>query len=847
MAAELTRLQGALGSRYVVERELGRGGMAVVYLARDLVQDREVAIKVLHPDLSVALGEERFRREIEIERRLDHPHILGILDSGEAAGLLYYVMPFVSGESLRAKMDREGQLQIEDAVRIAAEAAEALDYAHSQGVLHRDVKPENILLEDGRALVADFGIARALSDEAGQRLTQTGVTLGTPVYMSPEQSFAERDLDGRSDLYSLGCVLYEMLAGTPPFTGPNAQAITARHHLEAVPSITVVRPTVSDEIEDLVYKALAKSRADRCPTGEWARSLRASLQAGRTTERRTVATRRDPQRIGGRRETDVKERRKSRIAIGVAAAALLLASTVGGLWYRQTTAKYAEAGTRVAVLYFQDASTGRRLGYLADGLTEALIEGMSTAGVDVVSRAGVLPFRGVGARSDSVVAALNERGGQQVGLVVEGSVTELEDEAGAAEVAVTLTDLADQRTETKRFRFPLDTGGATDVAAHMGEIETFLRRRIGEEVTMAAQQNAARDPQAWTLLQRAEYERKRADGFWRTGDTTRAARAYGAADSLAALAANRTPTWVDPPTLRGQLALRRAQQTLRPEVAGPLLEIADNFATKAVQLDARSADARELSGAVAFEMVNRGVVRDTAAVRAQIARAASELEAAVTQNPKQASAWVRLSQVAYQQLNRARSVEAAKNALQADAYLESAPEIVWRLFATAYDMAEPVEAKRWCSEGATRFPENARFLRCELLLMTMRGESPDIGRGWEIVGALEGHYARPERPFESRFDQMLLAAAIGRAGLADSARSVMVRARADRSIDPRGELQGLEAFARTVIGDKTDALALLEGYLREFPEHREGFRRLNTWWWQDISSEPRYLTLVRGG
>ena len=393
MAAELSRLKGALGERYAVEHELGRGGMAIVYLARDLVHDRHVAIKVLHPDLSVALGEERFRREIEIESRLDHPHILGILDSGDAAGLLYYVMPFVAGESLRAKMDREGQLQVEEAVRIAAECAEALDYAHSQGVLHRDIKPENILLEDGRALVADFGIARALSDEAGQRLTQTGVTLGTPVYMSPEQSFAERDLDGRSDLYSLGCVLYEMLAGTPPFTGPNAQAITARHHLEAVPSITVVRPSVSDEIEDLVYKSLAKSRADRSSTGEWARSLRASLQAGRTTERRTVATRRDVERLGGRRESDVKERRKSRIAIGVAAAALLLASSVGGLWYRQSTAKFAEAGTRVAVLYFQDASANRRLGYLADGLTEALIDGMAQAKVDVVSRTGVLPFR----------------------------------------------------------------------------------------------------------------------------------------------------------------------------------------------------------------------------------------------------------------------------------------------------------------------------------------------------------------------------------------------------------------------------------------------------------------------
>ncbi len=193
VAGELERLRLALADRYDVESELGRGGMATVYLAHDRAHDRKVAIKVLLPDLAIALGTERFRREISIAGSLEHPHVLGIIDSGEADGLLYYVMPYVRGESLRARMDREGQLPVEDAVRIAAEAAEALDHAHGKGVLHRDIKPENILLdEDGRVLVADFGIARALTED--QRLTQTGVTLGTPAYMSPEQSFAERDL-----------------------------------------------------------------------------------------------------------------------------------------------------------------------------------------------------------------------------------------------------------------------------------------------------------------------------------------------------------------------------------------------------------------------------------------------------------------------------------------------------------------------------------------------------------------------------------------------------------------------------------------------------------------------------
>ena len=843
MQADIVRLRGVLGDRYAVEHELGRGGMATVYLARDLVQDRTVAIKVLHPDLSAALGAERFRREIEIERLLEHPNILGVLESGEADGLLYFSMPFVSGESLRARMDREGQLPVDDALRIAADVAEALDYAHRRGVLHRDVKPENILLEDGHVFVADFGIARALSDEAGQRLTQTGVTLGTPVYMSPEQSFAERDLDGRSDLYSLGCVLYEMLVGTPPFTGPNAQAITARHHLEEVPSITVVRPTVSDAVEDLVLQALAKSRADRCDTGEFASRLRAFLAVGTTTERRTMATRRDLSRVGGRRAADV-QRRRSRVAMGVAAAALLVAAAIGGLWYRQHSAPLVDARTaRVAVLYFRDASAGGRLGYLADGLTEALIDGMASAGVDVVSRGGVLPFRGTSASRDSVNGAL-QVAGDTVGLFVDGVVAEAD---GRAAITVTLADPGDARVKTRRFELPLDSVGTAAAADRFAPIEDWLRQGIGQAVSMSRTRVAAENDAAWTLLQRAEYDRKRAEALWQGGDTTRAAGVFATADSLAGVAAERAPRWAGPPTLRGRIAHRRSLMTQRPGEAAPLLAAAAGYAAEAVRLGPDDADALELRGTVAYARVLAGLVRDSAAVRAQVDSAARDLKAAVAANPKQAGAWVWLSRVAYQQLNRIEARDAAQKAYEADAYLTNAPAVLWRLFATSYDIGEGADAERWCFTGQRRFPDDPLFLQCELLLMTMRGARPDVGRGWQLVEELNARWPRPERAFRDRFDRMLLAAALGRAGLADSARQVMVQARADRTIDPRGELQGLEAFARTVIGDHAVALDLLEGYLREFPEHREGFRRLNTWWWQDIQSEPRYVTLVRGG
>jgi serine/threonine-protein kinase len=258
-------LRDALSGRYRLTRELGRGGMATVYLAQDLRHDRPVALKVLHPELARLLGPERFLREIKLAARLQHPHILTVLDSGEAAGNLWFAMPFVEGESLRGRLEREKQLPVEDAVRIASETAEALEYAHRQGVIHRDVKPENILLSGDHALVADFGIAQALAGDAGgeERLTETGTTLGTPAYMSPEQAAGARSLDARSDVYSLACVLWEMLAGEPPFTGPTPQMAIARRFTETPRPLRAVRETVPEAVETAVAKALSKSPADR--------------------------------------------------------------------------------------------------------------------------------------------------------------------------------------------------------------------------------------------------------------------------------------------------------------------------------------------------------------------------------------------------------------------------------------------------------------------------------------------------------------------------------------------------------------------------------------------------------
>ena len=272
---DLPSVEEALDDRYRVLRELGTGVMAKIFLAEDRKLDREVAIKVLKPEYAATVGAERFLQEIEIAARLNHPHILPLIDSGEAGRFLYYVMPYVAGETLREKIRHEEFLEIPEAIRIARDVATALDYSHRHRVVHRDIKPQNILLHEDEALVADFGIALAMSEAGGERLTESGLMLGTPEYMSPEQADPDGTMDGRSDIYSLGCVLYEMVTGEPVFTGATTQAVIAKHRFARPPSARIVRDAVSTELEGIINKALAKIPADRFET---ARDFAASLQ-----------------------------------------------------------------------------------------------------------------------------------------------------------------------------------------------------------------------------------------------------------------------------------------------------------------------------------------------------------------------------------------------------------------------------------------------------------------------------------------------------------------------------------------------------------------------------------------
>jgi serine/threonine-protein kinase len=656
MPTALPDLQTLLGDRYHLEREIGRGGMATVYLATDRETDKPVAVKVLHSDLGTALGPERFRREIDVASHLSHPHILAIEAFGGSGDFLWYVMPFVEGESLADRLKREGMLSLEDAVRITCQVARALDHAHRQGVIHRDIKPDNILLDNGDALLADFGIARAISESGDERLTKTGLTIGTPTYMSPEQAVAERNLDGRSDVYSLGCVLYEMLAGTPPFVGPSMQVIIARHTLDTVPSLTVARETVPDEVEDAVLRALAKLPADRFATaGEFADALEASMKSGGTSlGRRSGAGSRGAGRwtrgphSPPRPPRRPRGRRRMAALIGAAVTVvLLLAGAAWKLWAPGAAGAAGEGGglspKRIAVLYFEDLSADRSLAALGDGLTEELIGTLGAVqGLDVVSRNGVAPYRDADVPADSVADVLG------AGTLVRGSV---EPSGDAVRVTVRLIDGA-SGADYKRATFAVPAARA--LAARdsvVDQVARFLRERVGDEVRLRETRAATGNSEAWGLALQGEKLLKTAEGLDRADDSTGAGRARLRADSMFLRAAALDARWPTPLVGRGRVALAQARGVRSQVEAAAAVRRARDLAQQAVQLDASNADALALRGTARLELWTRHLEPDPKAAATLLAEAEADLKRATALAPGNALAWSNLARVYYEKPN----------------------------------------------------------------------------------------------------------------------------------------------------------------------------------------------------
>jgi serine/threonine-protein kinase len=850
VAELLEYLAEDLKGKYAIERELGRGGMATVFLATDLEADRKVALKVLDPDLAVAMGARRFQREFQITLSLTHPNILPVYDSGEAADSLYYVMPYVTGDSLRKRLQTEKQLPIEEALRITIDLASALEFAHQKGVIHRDIKPENVLFdESGRAILADFGIARAISSMGNEtKLTQTGLTLGTAAYMSPEQGAAEPHLDGRSDLYSLACVTYEMLVGEPPFTGASSMTIMARHAMEEPPSLTVVRPTIDDDVEDIVLRALSKSPADRYATvGDYAEALQACLTTGRTTTRRIPGDRRATPRRGRGAQLDKAKRSRRRMMIGALAIVPLVAASAAVAWRANagnaSAASPEEAALlrRVAVLYFDDATPDNRLTHLADGLTEALIaELRQVSGLSVVSENGVAPFREADVSRDSIARALD------VGLLATGSLEEVKDKL---RVTVRLVDgQSGVEIRSRAFEQPTkDLLAIRDTVAH--QVALFLRQRLGEEINLRELKAGTENASAWSLLFRARRARKDAEVAMQEDDEATAQQRFALADSLLDQAARLDARWPTPHTERATLAYRRARLAHEPADAATSITSGLTHAERALALAPTDPDALEARGTLRYLRWLLRLTPDSVDRSRLLAEAKADLDRAVQINPSQASAWSVLSHLHAQKPDFTEVKIAARRAYDADAYLSSADVVLWRLYAASYELEQFDDAKRWCAEGGRRFDGDPRFIQCQLWLMTTRAEPPDVPRAWQLLEELRDRTPSREWEYQRREGQMLVAAALARAQLADSARRVLERSRAEAEIDPGRDLLSIEAFVRTLLPDSTDraeSLRLLGQYLAVNPEHREGMTRDHSWWWRDLRNDPRFQKLVSG-
>jgi serine/threonine protein kinase/tetratricopeptide (TPR) repeat protein len=559
----LAGFQSALEGRYVLERELGRGGMATVHLAHDLKHDRFVALKVLHPDLAATLGPERFQREIHVAARLQHPHILTVLDSGEAAGQLWFTMPFVEGETLRARLRREQQLGMAETIRIAREAAQALQYAHEHGVIHRDVKPENILLtRDGNTLVADFGIAQAL--DAGDRLTETGLVVGTPAYMSPEQAAGERVLRATTDVYSLACVLYELLTGEPPYTGPSPQAIIAKRLIEPIPHLGTVRQ-VPSAVEAAVTKALAKAPADRFQTAaEFAAALETALVDVRAPDHKTTALAKQPW--------------FRRWWLRFTLAGALLAALAAALWWvRDRSVGSPGAGKfsppkSIAVLPFTSPDRDSANAYFGTGMAEELTTAFARVpGLRVASRGSASRFQDAGTTEAEIVRQLG------VETILEGTVRRSGDR-----IRVTAR-LVKPKDGTVLWADQYDRRRA-DVFDVQDEMAQAIVRALGPRFVDTVQLAAARavrgtgDLGAYDLYLKGRY-------YWgRRGET-----GLRAAIGFFERALARDSTFA-----RAWAGLSMAQVVLPLFTSLPpdsLLELASQNAQRALQLDSTLADA----------------------------------------------------------------------------------------------------------------------------------------------------------------------------------------------------------------------------------------------------------------
>ena len=592
MSEQVSMLRDALAGRYAIEREIGHGGMATVYLAHDVRHDRDVAIKVLHPQLAMAVGAERFLREIQVAARLRHPHILPLFDSGEAGGLLYYVMPYVGGESLRQRLQRSGRLPPLEALRIASEVADALDQAHREGVIHRDIKPDNVMLDGRHAMVTDFGIARAIATSDSQStLTSTGLLLGTPGYMSPEQVSGETALDGRSDIYSLGCMLCEMLTGAPPFAGASAQAVMARRFSTPKPELPA---DIAPAARSIVENAMQLAPDDRYQTArEMGDALDAAIRRVDGTRMAVAGTARDHWGRGWN------------LRAGVLAALALVVAAIAWRrldWHRAPPIAPARAAApSIGVLPFANRSDDRAMEYFSDGVTDELITALSRVkGLQVAGRTSTFSLKEKGLTAQQAAQTLH------VNLLVDGSVR---NDGSTVRVTWQLIDGASGRGINSgdfdgRIR---DAIALQDSLAHT--IVAQLRPELGIAVEAAAPRHTTANFDAYNLYLRAHY-------FWNQRTPATLRQGIALFRQALALDSSYADAWAE---LASAYALEPGFGDMRPaDAIGPARDAAE----RAVRLDSTSSNAYTALGIIstfndrdwprALQYLDRAVALDSA-------------------------------------------------------------------------------------------------------------------------------------------------------------------------------------------------------------------------------------------
>ncbi len=825
---QLQGLKEALAADYSVEEEVGAGGMGIVYRARDLRHDRTVALKVLRPEIALSVGKERFLREVRIEAGLTHPHILPVFDSGEGGGLLYCVTPFIEGESLAVRLDREKQLPYGEALRICREIADALVFAHANDVIHRDVKPGNILLESGHAILADFGLAKAVSGGGDQSLTRTGFAVGTPAYSSPEQAGAEEGLDGRADLYSLGCVLYEMLAGQPPFVGPSSDSVVRQHLTAEATSVRIMRPAIPEGVEAILDQLLAKSPADRFSSAkELVRTLDAAI-SGEFPRGRVASKRSKP---SWRRHL-------------LPVAAVLALIGVGGYWILNNIGNTAtsEAGLfdqrDMAVLYFEDLSPDAALQHVADGLTEGLITELSqVAELDVVSRNATAPFRGTSAPLDSVAEVL------EVGTLIHGSVEQVGDQL---RIYLRLVEgisgdaILRRSFDVAENEFLL----AQDSVIH--EVAWLLRESLGEEISLRRHQAGTSQVEAWALTRRGERELKDVDGMLALDDLDGAFSALGRADSLFALAEAADPTWAEPVTARGWIAYQESRLASDYEALEDGIARGLGHAERALATDPDFPRALELRGTIRYLRWFSNLTPDPEESAALLRGAREDLEAAVAADRTLAGAYSTLSHLYYQVSDLTNVLMSARQAYEADAYLDVADAILWRLFLASLDSELLPQARNWCSTGFQRFPDDYRFWECRIWELTFPTVTPNPDEAWRLQERTVELTPEPRRVLESHRTMIIVAGVLAHAAQPDSARSVLIQAEAGADVDLDHELPYLEAWVRTVLGDFDEAVALLATYFggADTGDEGDGTDWANHWWWDDLRGHDGFQRLL---